>query len=130
MAEANDLPPWPDDEWGRWLSPRGLVNGDVWVRPSSAAERHPRIEILSGSRALRFLEDWIFDDAERDFVHRLHTRLCRLSGHLDPESRWEQVTRELRNAFENERIVVHRLRPPDGAPGTVPVHPPGGDRPP
>lgn len=124
VAGVDELPPWPEDEWGRWLSPRGLSRGPMWVRPAHAAERSPAIETISGRRALDLLESWIFDEGERAFVHRLHTRLCRLSAHLDAASRWEQVTRELRSAFEHGRVVVQRPVERGGAPGTIPIEPP------
>jgi hypothetical protein len=118
------LPPWPDDEWGRWLRPTGLADGSMWVRPARVAEQSPAIETLSQQRAARILESWLFDASEREFVHKLHARLCRLSAHLEPEGRWEQVTRELRLAFATGRVVIQRPRPPDGLPGTQPVDPP------
>jgi hypothetical protein len=124
MGDDGGLPPWPDDDWGRFATARGFVQRLVWVRPDHLAEVHPRIELLTPWQALHELEGWVRDERAREHLESLHARAFGPAFVHDPEERRVRIHAELRDAFASGRLVVHAELIEAGAPGHQPVQPP------
>lgn len=131
---TEDLPPVPDDDWGRGLAQRGFAHRLLWVRPAHLAERHPRIEILDADRALGELGHWLADVWSRSFLESVHDRAFGYSFADDPDHRWIASAQRLHDAFARGELVLHVDRLDGAAPGVrpspgEPPRPPG-QRPP
>lgn len=115
------IPPWPDDDWGRFVRGRDGFGRLVWVRPRHQAEHHDAIEHMEPPLALGVLEDWVRDDVW--LIEALHDRAHGPPFELDPDRRRARLIRTLERDVGSGWLVFHRERLADGAQGTVPVHP-------
>lgn len=127
MSFSPRTPP-PLDDWGRYACGRDRFGHLVWVRPRHMVERHETIEHLEPRHALSVLEHWIWDDFR--LVEALHDRAHGPPADLDPDRRRAKMLEALESDVGAGRLVFHRERLEDGAPGTEPEVPTHPQRPP
>lgn len=110
------LPPFPDDEWGRFL---GWIDGwrDVWVRPRHLVERHPAIQLLHPTEALVVLGRWARDDFGR--IERIHRRAFGRLPDVDAENLESAILGRIEDEVRAGRLVLHAAQRRE-APGQRP----------
>ena len=119
----HSLPPWPEDEWGRWRRFRSLTGRDAWVRPRHMVEEHASIEHFSEREAVHLFDGWVFDTGNDWDLFALYEAAWGPPAELDPNRARDLVVRRLRSAFERGALVVHAERLRDGRPGTIRANP-------